>query len=327
MKLDRAAVEEHVQVPAGAAAAKRRPTPVLPEPPAAASGPAVRAGVARRGQRSRRRRVQADSHAGAPAPAVQRLFQACRHVFRGPGTVPAPDHVHLLRALLDRMRPEDVGLSPDLKFFRATDAALGVPTITHTTIYKCPNFSMVILFLPRNAVIPLHNHPGMTVFSKLVLGKMHIKSYDWVDPDQLLPDPSSSSSSGSSSSCSSSSSDDTNQLRLAKLVVDDVFTAPCDTSVLYPTTGGNMHRFTAIEPCAIIDILGPPYSIEEDRDCTYYTDDIPYTHHRQPNGSVGGLTGAEQEEGLRLAWLKEIDMPAELKMCSVPYGGPPISDK
>jgi len=147
----------------------------------------------------------------------------------------------------DRMKPEDVGLSPDLKFFRTRDAAQGTtPTITHTTIYKCPNFSMVILFLPRNAVIPLHNHPGMTVFSKLLLGSMHIKSYDWVDPDSADP---------SVTSCSSQADD---QLRLAKLVVDDVFTAPCDTSVLYPTTGGNMHRFTAIAPCAILDILGPP---------------------------------------------------------------------
>ncbi|KAJ1266517.1 hypothetical protein BS78_08G157300 [Paspalum vaginatum] len=322
MKVDRAAEEpgpgrQRVQAPAGAAAAaKRRAVAEPPAPPSAAA--AVSARVARRGRRPRR--VQADHQS-----AVQRLFQACRHVFRGPGTVPGPDHVRLLRALLDTMRPEDVGLSPNLKFFRATDAALRAPTITHTTIYKCPNFSMVILFLPRNAVIPLHNHPGMTVFSKLVLGKMHIKSYDWVDPDQL-PDPSSSSS-GSSSCSSSSSSDDSNQLRLAKLVVDDVFTAPCDTSVLYPTTGGNMHRFTAIEPCAIIDILGPPYSIEEDRDCTYYTD-VPYSDRRHPNGGVGDLTGgADQDEGLRLAWLKEIDMPRELKMCSVPYGGPPISDK
>jgi plant cysteine oxidase len=34
----------------------------------------------------------------------------------------------------------------------------------------------------------------------------------------------------------------------------------------------------------------------------------------------------EQDQG-RLAWLKEIDMPRELKMCSVQYGGPSISDK
>jgi hypothetical protein len=49
--------------------------------------------VARRG---RRRRVQAD----ADAAAVQRLFQACRDVFRGPGTVPRPEEVQLLRAML-----------------------------------------------------------------------------------------------------------------------------------------------------------------------------------------------------------------------------------
>ncbi|XP_062202875.1 plant cysteine oxidase 2-like isoform X2 [Phragmites australis] len=262
------------------------------------------------GRRARTRRVQAG------AAAMQRLFQACRAVFRGPGTVPAPGEVHLLRAMLDRMKPEDVDLSPDLKFFRTRDAAEGTPTITQTTIYKCPNFSMVIFFLPPNAVIPLHNHPGMTVFSKLLLGSMHIKSYDWVDPD---PDP-------SMSSCSSSSDDQYlfSAVRLAKVVVDDVFTAPCNTSVLYPTAGGNMHRFRAIVPCAILDILGPPYSIEEDRDCTYYTD-IPYTHHSTADG-VGDLTSVEQDRG-RLAWLKEIDMPGELKMCSVHYGGPPISDK
>ncbi|XP_020194577.1 plant cysteine oxidase 2 isoform X2 [Aegilops tauschii subsp. strangulata] len=231
-----------------------------------------------------------------PPTPLQRLFRACRAVFRGPGTVPAPPEVALLRAMLDRMRPEDVGLSPDMRFFRTRDnAAQGNPTITHTTIYKSDNFSMVILFLPQNAVIPLHNHPGMTVFSKPLIGSMHIKSYDWADPDD---DP------------AASSPDD--QLRLAELVVDDLFTAPCNTSVLYPTAGGNMHRFTAIAPCAILDILGPPYSIEEDRDCTYYAD-VPYS--------------SQHPKGRRLAWLKEVDMPRDLKMCSVRYGGPRISDR
>ena len=38
------------------------------------------------------------------------------------------------------------------------------------------------------------------------------------------------------------------------------------------------------------------------------------------------LIGDEQE-GRRLAWLKEVEMPRDLKMCSVWYGGPPISDR
>ncbi|XP_015698471.2 plant cysteine oxidase 2-like isoform X2 [Oryza brachyantha] len=244
------------------------------------------------------RRVQAE------ASPLQRLFQACRAVFRGPGTVPAPAEVDLLCSMLDKMKPEDVGLSAEQEFFTTREEDDGIPLIKNTTLYECENFTMVIFFLPQNAVIPLHDHPGMTVFSKLLIGSLHIRSYDWVDPE---PAP----------SCC-------NHLRLAKRVVNGVFTAPCDTSVLYPTTGGNMHRFRARAPCAILDILGPPYSMEDDRDCTYYSA-VPYSRHSTKNDATEQHAGVDQE-GHRLSWLKET-IPRELRMRRIRYGGPPISDE
>ncbi|KVI00028.1 Cysteamine dioxygenase [Cynara cardunculus var. scolymus] len=116
-----------------------------------------------------------------PSPAaisfpLQRLYISCLDVFKGVGTVPSPTDVQKLCHILDRMMPEDVGLSRNLQFFKPRS-----------------NVGLSIFFLPANAVIPLHNHPGMTVFVKLLLGKVHIKAYDLVstensdDSNSILP--------------------------------------------------------------------------------------------------------------------------------------------
>ncbi|OMO67886.1 hypothetical protein CCACVL1_20242 [Corchorus capsularis] len=246
-----------------------------------------------------KRRRDHHHHVVPRVPKVlQELFVGCREIFKGPGTVPLPSDVNKLCSILDEMKPEDVGLSRDLQFFKATSAVKGTPRVTYTTIYQCDEFSLCIFFLPATAVIPLHNHPGMTVFSKLLLGNMHIKSYDWVDPvnskDSMPP----------------------SQLRLARLKADSIFMAPCDTSVLYPTTGGNIHQFTAITPCAVLDIIGPPYSKDDGRDCSYYRD------HPFSAFSNGESAVVSEEEGDQFGWLEEIEVPENSEMDRIEYLGP-----
>ncbi|XP_077247743.1 plant cysteine oxidase 2-like [Tasmannia lanceolata] len=260
--------------------------------------------VLRHGEKIIRKKVQRRTKRTAHPPlprAIQTLFYACREVFHGPGTVPLPLDVQKMQLILDKMKPQDFGLTGDINFFKAKNVANGTPRITYTSIYNCDNFSMCIFFLPPSAVIPLHNHPGMTVFSKLLFGSMHIKAYDWVDPvesDETLPFSQSA--------------------RLARVEMDTVFTAPCKTSILYPAAGGNIHAFTAVTPCVILDVLGPPYSKEDDRDCTYYRD-LAYSRSSDPAEEV-------KEGNVSYGWLEEIEMPKDLKMDGGQYLGPQIFD-
>ncbi|KAG9140843.1 hypothetical protein Leryth_010389 [Lithospermum erythrorhizon] len=230
---------------------------------------------------------------------LQRLFHACGEVFKGHGTVLSPDDVQRLSCILDNMVPEDVGLSRSLQFFNPESVADGSPRVTYTTIYKCDNFSMCIFFLPATSVIPLHNHPEMTVFSKLLLGSMHIKAYDWVDIDN------------------SNNPEKYDKPRLASLKASEVFTAPCNTSVLYPTSGGNIHEFRAVTPCAVLDVLGPPYSKDDGRDCSYYRD-FPFSAF--PNDKSPKV----EDEATNCGWLEEIEVPEESEMDVIKYMGPPV---
>ncbi|MQM08596.1 hypothetical protein Taro_041456 [Colocasia esculenta] len=227
-----------------------------------------------------------------PRPAlVQKLYDTCREVFsRGEaGGVPSPADVERLCCLLDKIKGKDVNVTESMPYFEKARNN-GRPPVTYIRLHECDNFSICIFCLPQSSVIPLHNHPGMTVFSKLLFGTLHVKSYDWADgPDHVQANASDLRTSLSSSHTLHiriymlfAAAHPAASVRLAKVETNEIFRYPRNTSVLYPTSGGNMHCFTAFTSCAVLDVLGPPYSKDDTRPCTYYND--------YPCSSFSGMT-------------------------------------
>ncbi|CAN0857681.1 Plant cysteine oxidase 2 [Linum grandiflorum] len=279
--------------------------------------------VSIRGKKSRR----SQHKKAAMATPVQRLFDTCKEVFKfgGTGIVPSPDNVEKLRTALDDIKPADLGLNPEmaclsLERFSGTASSGVKPAIRYLHVHECNKFSIGIFCLPPTAVLPLHNHPGMTVFSKLLFGTMHIKSYDWVaDIPAAAPV-------GLDTADEEKQNSDENgypiprverpKVRLAKVKNNSNLTAPCETSILYPAEGGNMHCFTAVTACAVLDVLGPPYNDDEGRHCQYYYD--------FPSSAFHGVAVPEEEkEGY--GWLQERERPEDLVVRGELYRGPPFA--
>ncbi len=94
------------------------------------------------------------------------------------------------------------------------------PPITYLHLFEDQEMSMGIFCLPAGATIPLHDHPGMTVFSRVLYGQLFIQAFDWVSAHA----PSSPSHGGSHSAASSGTGTDedascVDESRPAKLVV------------------------------------------------------------------------------------------------------------
>ncbi|KAJ1294340.1 hypothetical protein BS78_01G139400 [Paspalum vaginatum] len=233
-------------------------------------------------------------------PPLQQLLNACRALFNGSGTPPTATVVSIISRIMDRIGPHDVGLTQEVHFFNKMNTAgrQNPPIITCKKLYECSNFAITVFFLPWGTVMLLHDHPGMTVFSKLLIGSPHVEAYDWVRPGAFT-------SRGGSR-------------MLAEKVLDRDATPASGTWVLFPNSGGNMHRFVAgeNEHCAFLDVLTPPYARTGRRRCAYYQD-FPY----EPCPCVvRALRDAGKEvQKRRLAWLHKVGVPSGLRIANLPY--------
>jgi cysteamine dioxygenase len=180
---------------------------------------------------------------GAPRNAVAALHDAVRAATAADGGLsvagsPACEAVLAAMAAVDAA---DLGVGPGA--WCAAEARSGRRCdVWHVPVAESPEYSICVFLLGPGARIPAHDHPGMTVLSKILQGSLDVASFD------ILAD----------------NGDGTFAAAARRRTVD----AP-RFSELYAARD-NVHEFVAgPEGACVLDVLSPPYDAAGGRDCHY----------------------------------------------------------
>ncbi|CAK8530722.1 unnamed protein product [Lathyrus sativus] len=247
-------------------------------------------------------------------PYIQKLYDICKASLSTEGPI-SEEALEKVRAVLDGLKPSHVGLEHEAQLARGWKSSVNgrngkkgrdethhesEPPIKYIHLHECDKFSIGIFCMSPGSLIPLHDHPRMTVLSKVLYGSLLVKAFDWID----LP---------ASYNLSQGAA------RPAKHVRDCQMTAPCDTTILHPNRGGNLHCFKAVTPCALFDILSPPYSLEEEengRNCSYFL--------KSPKTDLPVLEELRGMNPSEVTWLEVVPPPNDLVIGKGRYKGPII---
>ncbi|KAJ3389317.1 hypothetical protein HDU84_008864 [Entophlyctis sp. JEL0112] len=146
-----------------------------------------------------------------------------------------------------------------------------IPPIQYYHVRGSSSLTMCVFVLRKGATLPIHSHPNMTVFSRVVHGDLHVRTFELDDRDDeddhkhqagAVPEVDGKEELQSS-------------FRTGRFVRDVIVSNSASTSdsssiIEINSSTPNLHSFTAASDYVVIfDLLFPPYD-EDARVCTYY---------------------------------------------------------
>ena len=157
------------------------------------------------------------------------------------------DSISAIMEAMDKLSLEDIGLN--------RQRVEGVDCSQCFEVFSSENFQLAVFILPAGEKLHLHDHPNMAVLSKILIGKMEVKSYDSMTVDFPTADI---------------------PVSAPTLAVKEFPTPPWSLSAVH----NNFHEFVAVSPTVVFEALLPPYG-DEERVCNYYE---PYESPLVPDG-------------------------------------------
>lgn len=179
----------------------------------------------------------------------------------------------------------------------------------YSKLFENDFFNLSLFSIGPNSRLPLHNHPGMDGFLKVISGKVLIKTFDQLPQD--VDKPPSNILSSIPYKLKSSSIVPTRRLE------DKIISADDQSVALIEPEKGNIHEIT-VSPdwetgSAFLDLIAPPY----DRDSSARS----VSYYRILGDSYSSKLSAD------ITWLLVIPPPNDYWCAFIDYKGPELNDK
>ena len=205
--------------------------------------------------------------------ALQAQRASCSRTFLN-STVSDPVCQRIVQQMSD-ITPEMLGVTDDHDpyYFKGD---LNRVTITGE---NCEDFRLVLFFIKKGTRMPLHDHPNMSVFFRLVFGELKYHGYDKLDEKFKYND---------------FSSDEYLELLANKTAIKAKKTRPMtikkDALLYVRPSFNNLHTFEATENSCFFDICLPNYTPAshfrkityfKERDSTLLSAKTPFSNEEQ----------------------------------------------